>query len=189
MSEPTRASDRPADPQPFRAPEQPAPWGQPAQPYGQPPQPYGHPQPPWGTPTGYAPQSAVQPYGYPTYPAPGPGLRLVSPGGRLGAALLDGLLYVLTLGIGWLIWMLITWGSGQTPGKQLLHQVVVDPNTGQRFTRGRMCLREFVVRGLLFGLLSFLTLGVFSLVDALMVFREDRRTLHDQVSGSVVCYL
>ncbi|HEX2805187.1 MAG TPA: RDD family protein [Kineosporiaceae bacterium] len=189
MNEPTRAPDGPADSQPFPAPEPPAPRGQPVQPYGQPAQPYAQPPPPWGTPTGFAPESAVQPYGYLTYPAPGQGLRLVTPGGRLGAALLDGLLYLLTLGIGWLIWMLITWGSGQTPGKQLLHQVVVDPQTGQRFTWGRMCLREFVVRGLLFGLLSFLTLGVFSLVDALMVFREDRRTLHDQVSGSIVCYL
>jgi uncharacterized RDD family membrane protein YckC len=85
--------------------------------------------------------------------------------------------------------MSITWASGQTPGKQLLRQVVVDQQTGQRFTWGRMCVREFVVRGLLFTVLSLLSVGILSLVDELMVFRADRRTLHDQICGSIVCYL
>jgi uncharacterized RDD family membrane protein YckC len=168
------------------------PYGQNGQPSGQA---YGQPQPPWGTPNAYGPPSpygpgaAVQPYGQLMPPVPGGGLRLVSPGGRLGAFLLDFLLYVITFGIGWLIWALITWASGQTPGKQLLRQVVVDPRTGQRLTWGRMCVREFVVRGILFGLLNIVTLGILSTVDALMVFRQDHRTLHDQVAGSVVCYL
>jgi hypothetical protein len=165
------------------------------QPYGQCGQPSGEPQPPWGTPNAagpyspYGPMAGVQPYGQLMPPVSGGGLRLVSPGGRLGAFLLDFLLYLITFGIGWLIWTLITWASGQTPGKQLLRQVVVDPRTGQRFTWGRMCVREIVVRGILLGLLNIVTLGILSTVDALMVFRQDHRTLHDQVAGSVVCYL
>jgi uncharacterized RDD family membrane protein YckC len=113
---------------------------------------------------------------------------LVSAGGRLGASLLDALLIMVTLGIGWLIWNLITWANGQTPGKQLLGHVVADASTGEAFTWGRMFLRDFLIRGLLFGLLNMITFGVFSLVDVLMVFRADRRTLHDQMAGSIVRY-
>lgn len=185
MSEPTGAVDGPTGaPPPY--PAQPPAYRQ-----GQPLPPYGQPQAQWAAPPHYEPPVGMQPYGqptYPSYPTSGMGLRLVTPGGRLGAALLDAVLVFVTLGIGWLIWTLITWGSGQTPAKQLLHQVVADARTGQPFTWGRMFLREFVVRGLLFGLANVFTLGVFGLVDVLMVFREDRRTLHDLVSGSVVAY-
>jgi hypothetical protein len=93
-------------------------------------------------------------------------LRLVSPGGRLGALLLDGLLCAVTLAIGWLIWTLIMWSSGQTPAKQLLHQVVADARTGRPLIWGRMLLREFDLRGIVAWLLSVVTLGVVSLIDA-----------------------
>jgi uncharacterized RDD family membrane protein YckC len=194
MNEPTAASNGPAGQGPPDQQQWPQPYGQPPQPYGQPPQPYGQPPqlygepPPWGTPTAYRPEAAVQPYGRQAIPSPGMGLRLVSPGGRLGAFLLDALLCTVTLGIGWLIWTLITWSSGQTPAKQLLHQVVADAQTGRPFTWGRMFLREFVLRGIVLWLLNVVTLGVVSLIDALMVFREDRRTLHDLMAGSVVIY-
>ena len=39
---------------------------------------------------------------------------------RLGALLLDGLLFFLTLVVGYIIWWLIVLRRGQTPGKQLL---------------------------------------------------------------------
>jgi uncharacterized RDD family membrane protein YckC len=186
MSEPTEGTGRGWEAVPGSAgmwPGQAPPW--PAQ-EGQP---YAQPQPPWGSAPPYAQGSAMQPHGQAMYPAPYPAARLVSPGGRLGAALLDGLLIVVTLGIGWAVWALISWASGQTPGKQLLHQVVADGRTGQPFGWGGMFVREFLVRGLLFGVANMLTAGIFGLVDVLMVFREDHRTLHDMVSGSVVRYL
>ncbi|AGZ39896.1 RDD family protein [Actinoplanes friuliensis] len=118
--------------------------------------------------------------------APRPAYLTVGAGGRLGAVLLDGLLIMVTFGIGWLLWMLVTWANGQTPAKQLLGHVVADANTGQAFTWGGMFLREFVIKGLLFGLVNTISFGVFSVVDALFVFRADCRTLHDLVAGSVV---
>ncbi|NMO52798.1 RDD family protein [Actinoplanes sp. TBRC 11911] len=125
-------------------------------------------------------------------PAPGPasaaGMRLVSPAGRLGAFLLEILLAVVTLGIGYVIWSLIVWSDGQTPGKQLLGLVVADAQTGAPVDFGRMLMREFVLYGLLFGLLSAVTFGVFFAVDALLVFGTDRRTLHDKLAGTVVRY-
>jgi hypothetical protein len=152
-----------------------------------------------------APQSAVQPYSTQPYsaqpysaqpysaqpysPAPlAPG-RLVSAGGRLGAFLLDGLLILVTLGIGYLIWALITWSDGQTPGKKLLGQVVVDANTGVPFDWGRMALRQFVIQGLLGGLLSGISLGIYFWVDSLMILGDGQRTLHDRMANSVVRYV
>src|SRR5881275_1386914 len=54
-----------------------------------------------------------------------PGVRLSSPGRRLGAHLLEVLLIVVTLGLGWMVWSLIVWARGQTPAKQLLGMHVV----------------------------------------------------------------
>ncbi len=139
----------------------------------------------------YAPAAPVpygQPYGAPQYPG-GSGDRLVGPGARLGAVLLDVLLATVTLWIGWFIWTLITWSDGQTPAKKLLGHVVVDANTGQQFDWGRMALREFVIKGLLGGLLNMITFSIYFLVDSFMVFGNRYQTLHDKMSTSVVRYL
>jgi uncharacterized RDD family membrane protein YckC len=111
---------------------------------------------------------------------------LTSAGARLGSYLLDAVLAFVTLGIGWLIWSLIVWGKGTTPGHQILKQYVVDEKTGQTFSWGRMAIREFLVKQLLGGILAILTVGIYFLVDSLMVVRNDRRTIHDRISGSLV---
>ena len=151
-------------------------------------------QAPWtGTPS----SAAVRPYAAQPYPAqPYPAQpyspvaiadgNLVSAGGRLGAFLLDGLLIVVTLGIGYLIWALITWSDGQTPGKKLLGHVVADAQTGVPLDWGRMALRQFVIQGLLGGLLSGISLSIYFWVDAFMVFGERQRTLHDRMANSIV---
>ncbi|HEU4349630.1 MAG TPA: RDD family protein [Actinoplanes sp.] len=143
------------------------------------------------------PGAAVQPYRHPgqvpqPYPVnatprqvPVPYIR-VDAGGRIGAALLDYVLTTVTFGIGWLIWACVTWSNGQSPAKSLLGHVVADAETGVPFDWGRMFLREFVIKGMLFGFLSLITLGVFGIVNACTVFRSDQRTLHDQMAGSVV---
>jgi uncharacterized RDD family membrane protein YckC len=136
------------------------------------------------------PAGAVQPYPAQPYPAQpysgqpyssAPG-QLVSLGGRFGAFLLDGVLVMVTLGIGYLIWALITWSDGQTPGKKLLGHVVVDANTGAPLDWGRMALRQFVIQGLI-GSVSF---GIFFWIDSLMIFGDGQRTLHDRMANSVV---
>jgi uncharacterized RDD family membrane protein YckC len=144
-----------------------------------------YPAMPSAPPAGYAvqPYSPVPvPVGYaPQYQYP-----LVSVGGRLGARLLDGLLLIVTLGVGWLIWSFITWSNGQTPAKQLLGHVVADANTGAAFGWGRMALRSLVIDGLLAAFLNAVSCGIYFWVDALMVFGDRQRTLHDRMAGSIV---
>ena len=114
------------------------------------------------------------------------GPPLVTPGGRLGAALLDGLLVLVTLWIGWFVWSMITWSDGQTPAKKLLGQVVADADTGRPFDWGQMALREFCVKGLLGWFLNLISGSIYFWVDSFMIFGERQRTLHDRISNSIV---
>ena len=112
--------------------------------------------------------------------------NLATPMARLGAHILEIVLAVATLGIGWLIWSFVVWGKGTTPAHQILKQYVIDEKTGKPFTWGKMCLREIVVKGLLGGLLSAITFGIFYVVDSLCVVRAGRQTIHDQICTSMV---
>ena len=73
--------------------------------------------------------------------------------------------------------------SGQTIGKRLLHIKIVR-STGERATLGRV----FGMRILLVGVMgSVPVLGsIFSLVDVCLIFREDRRCVHDLIADTVV---
>lgn len=115
--------------------------------------------------------------------------QLASVQARLGSFLLDLGLLVVTLFVGWVIWNLYTWKTGQTPAKRILKQVVVDAKTGEVFTWSRMALREFAVKGAAGNIASGATSGVTFVIDSLFVFREDRRTVHDLIVGSKVIQL
>ena len=57
--------------------------------------------------------------------------ELSSVGKRFGEYCLEIVLFIVTLGIGWLIWALIILGRGQTPAKQILNMRAVNVDTGQ----------------------------------------------------------
>ena len=113
-------------------------------------------------------------------------MELASPGARLGSHLLEALLAIFTLGIGWLVWSFAIWGQGTTPGHKILKQYIVNEKTGKDFTWGQMFVREFLIKGILIPLLSAFSFGIVYLVDSLMVTRDDRKTLHDRICGSIV---
>ncbi len=115
--------------------------------------------------------------------------QLASVQARLGSFLLDLGLLIVTLFIGWAIWNLFTWKTGQTPAKRMLRQVVVDAKTGEVFSWSRMALREFAVKGAAGNIASGASNGITFVIDSLFVFREDRRTLHDLIVGSKVVQL
>jgi uncharacterized RDD family membrane protein YckC len=117
--------------------------------------------------------------------------ELASIGRRLGAIVFDIVIELFTLYIGWFIWFLIVCGRGQTPGKQLLGiyaASVHDPE--RRLSWGSMFLREFVIKGLLFGwVLSMISGGIVGIFDYLWAFWDGsgyRQTLHDKVIQSSV---
>lgn len=62
---------------------------------------------------------------------------------RLGGKALDFAISIVTFNIGWLIWSLVVWGRGQTPGKQILKMRVYDKTTGKPAKWGHMAFREF----------------------------------------------
>jgi RDD family len=76
------------------------------------------------------------------------GISLASPLRRLGGYLMDGVLFVVTLGVGYLVWWVIALGRAQTPGKQVLGMKVLRLETIEPAGWGLMLLREVVAKGL-----------------------------------------
>ncbi len=107
----------------------------------------------------------------------------MSPWARLGAYLLEGLLTMVTLWIGWIIWAAMIAGTGQTPAKRLLRQRVIGADTLRPVGLGKM----FWVRGLLAGIVAWLAI-TFTLGILLFMPFWDRRNqnLWDKVSNTYV---
>ena len=68
-----------------------------------------------------------------------------TPQHRLGGLALDVALLISTCYIGWIIWSLVIWGQGLTPGKQILKMRVVSSITGQTASWGHMAIRQFLI--------------------------------------------
>jgi uncharacterized RDD family membrane protein YckC len=180
-----------------KPPEQPA--GYPPPPQQPPPQ-----QPPPGyqaaPPPGYqgAPPPGYQgapPPGYPAAPPPGlmdratqvsampplpPGTELATAGKRIGTYLLEIVLAIVTLLIGYLIWMLIAWGKGQTPGKQVMGLRIYHLQNQRAASWGQMFVRQFlggIVNSIFY--IGFIVSVVFLFTDPL------RRTVPDRIAGTI----
>jgi uncharacterized RDD family membrane protein YckC len=96
---------------------------------------------------------------------------------RLGAWIVNAILMVLTLGIGWIIWWFIVAPRGQNPGKAVVGLRVIRTD-GRAATTGYMFLR-----GLVGIVLSVIPLY---LDDLWLLWDKDAQTLHDKVAGTVV---
>ena len=84
----------------------------------------------------------------------GPG-SAASFGKRLEALALGSVLFVGTLGIGWIVWSLFEWGSGRTPSYHLLGLRVVRISNGRPIGLGRSMARSSIC-----GLLLLPTIAV-----------------------------
>ncbi len=112
-----------------------------------------------------------------------PGLMLVGFGGETGSepvAVLGGLFLLLPLLALSVYQIMLLSRDGQTIGKRILNLRIVDARDGSNpgFVRAWL-LRSFVM-----GILGFVPLV--SLVDALMIFTDEHRTLHDRLAETVV---
>jgi len=120
-------------------------------------------------------------------------LPLATPLHRFGSAVLEYTLAFVTLGVGWFVWWLVLLGKGLTPARQILGLRVIDAKSRTPVSNGQVFLRGFVIYFLAFSLLSwalnafFLGVGfIFTLVATLLVLRDNRQTLWDQVTGTTV---
>lgn len=143
-----------------------------------PPPPAQPPPPPPGT--------GQQPFAEPAYGAP-PGAAqrapIVGNGKRFGAWLLELLLLIVTLTIGWVIWSLIVWRDGRTPAKSLLNMRCVKADTWETATWGTMALREIVGKWLI----GSITGGITTIISAFMIlFSETRQGIWDYIANTVV---
>ena len=110
-----------------------------------------------------------------------PGATLSSRGKRFVALVLDVVLLFVTLVVGYIVWLLIAWGRGQTPAKQLLRMYVLDLERGRRATRGKM-FRRWFVSNLLGTIIPWL-----GLVDALWIFSNQKnQRLTDKIVHTIV---
>lgn len=115
-------------------------------------------------------------------------LVTASPGRRLGAYVLDILLVIALIGIGYLIWFIFTAQDGQTPGKKLLKMYYIKSD-GSRAGGGYTWLREWVIKGLVTGLLNVVSFGFYSLVASLWcLWDKDRQCLWDKMAGTYVAW-
>lgn len=101
-------------------------------------------------------------------------------GKRFGAYLLNALLSVVTLGIGYVIWTLIVWKDGKTPAWQILGMRAVNADTGQLPTWGHMFVRNFLCYGLM-GVIPF-----WNLVGACFAFDTNNQALWDRMAHTYV---
>ena len=103
-------------------------------------------------------------------------------GVRFGALLLDSLLFVVTCGIGWLMWSIILWQQSTSPAKKMLNLKIVDINTGAPASMVQMLLRE----GLGKIVLSAIT-GIVGIVSAILILVvPSRQGVWDYISKTTV---
>ncbi|MBF6599560.1 MAG: RDD family protein [Dehalococcoidia bacterium] len=96
---------------------------------------------------------------------------------RLGASIVNAILIVLTLGIGWIIWWFIVAPRGQNPGKAVVGLRVIRAD-GRAVSTGWMFVR---------GLLTFVG-GLIPLYldDLWLLWDQNAQTLHDKMAATVV---
>ncbi len=107
-------------------------------------------------------------------------MEYATPLRRMFAFLLDGILFFLTLIIGYLIWWLIVLGRGQTPGKQLLGIRAVKRH-GDPAGWGTTFVREIVQT-----VAHWFVIGFFADIVLLLIDEEEHRSLADRVADTVI---
>lgn len=118
-------------------------------------------------------------------PAHPEALPLATIGMRIWSRILESILIVVTLGIGWFIWYVVVVGRGLTPARQMLNLIVIDSQTRVPVDPLKAFVRGFVVYFILFGII--LSVIPFSaLIAGAFIFRESRQTLWDQLTNTVI---
>ncbi|CAI8011867.1 hypothetical protein GBAR_LOCUS7622 [Geodia barretti] len=107
-------------------------------------------------------------------------MEYASPIRRMFATILDGILFFLTLIIGYIIWWLIVLGRGQTPGKQLLGIRAVKRDGGPGGW-GTTFVREVVKV-----VAHSFVIGFFADAILLLIDDDEHRSLSDRLADTVI---
>jgi uncharacterized RDD family membrane protein YckC len=110
------------------------------------------------------------------------GVTLSTAGLRLGGYILESVLVVCTLVIGWIIWAFIVFQYGQTPAKQLLRMRVVYPPEARTARWWRMFFREFIAKPII-GFLAAFTLLI---PYFWLLWDQNRQELWDKMATTIV---
>lgn len=115
-----------------------------------------------------------------------PGVGAASWGIRFVATILDGLILVFTLIIGWIIWAIFTFNNGQTPGKAIVGIRAMNIS-GADLGWGMTFVREIAIKVFVIGIISNITFGIGWLVNYLWpLWDRNLQALHDKMIGTVV---
>lgn len=107
-------------------------------------------------------------------------MEYATPIRRLMAHVLDGILFFLTLIIGYIIWWLIVIGRGQTPGKQLLG-IRAMRRDGSPSGWGNTFVRETIKL-----VAHSFVIGFFADLILLLMDETEHRSISDRVVNTVV---
>jgi uncharacterized RDD family membrane protein YckC len=107
------------------------------------------------------------------------GVPVAAASRRLVGLLMEFVLVIATLFVGYIIWSLVLWGQGQSPGKKVLGLRVVKVSTGQAATRGTMALREIIGK-------MCSNAGPMWIVNGVMILGASHRGIADLIAGTVV---
>ena len=100
--------------------------------------------------------------------------RLASNGRRLGAFLMDILLIILTLGVGWIVWFLVVANEGKSPG-QVLGLTIINAQGRPIGFWHHLILRELLGKALI----DSVTYGIYFLLDHLwLLWDRHHQCLH-----------
>ncbi|MCE2794617.1 MAG: RDD family protein [Planctomyces sp.] len=115
-----------------------------------------------------------------TGPGPAPAIPPGAVGSLLGGMAVMGLSVLIIFGLQ--IYLLCT--RSQSVGKICMGTLIVDQRTGKRAGAVSCVLLRFFLHGVI---TSIPNVGsIYALVDALFIFRQDRRCLHDMIASTVV---
>ena len=95
---------------------------------------------------------------------------------------LESILILVTLGIGWLMWLSFTSRNAQTPAKRLMNVRILDIHTLQPASPGRVWGRTILWMIFVTGALYFINVLV------VLVAGPTQRAIHDYMAGTVVVF-
>ena len=113
----------------------------------------------------------------------GTNLAASSVGRRVWAAILDVILMIATLLIGWFIWSIVLWKQSTSPAKKMLGMRIVDANTGAPATMQQMVMREVVGKWVV----GSVAAGLANVASFVMLFITPKRQgVWDYIGGTTV---